>query len=75
MADGDQALADACSRRLREPATRARLGARGRELVAQHYSFERFRETVVQAVQGLTPPTVAASPADPAPAATAVAFS
>ena len=47
-------MADACLRLLRDPALRERLAARGRELVAANYSFERFRDIVVDSINALT---------------------
>ena len=69
VAEGDDALADACLRLLREPALRERLAARGRELVTANYSFERFRDIVVDSINDLLhrhkPFSVSATPVTP----------
>ena len=56
VANDDDAMADACVRLLRDPALRERLAAHGRELVAANYSFERFRDIVVDSINELTHP-------------------
>ena len=53
VADDDDALAQACIRLLRDPALRGQLAARGCELVAENYSFERFCDIVVDSLREL----------------------
>ena len=63
VADSDGEMAAGCIRLLREPALREGLAARGRELVAENYSYERFRDIVAQTIRPLvTRPAAAAVP-------------
>jgi glycosyltransferase involved in cell wall biosynthesis len=51
VADDAAAFSAACIRLLRDQAVRARLAARGNELVGQNYSFASFKQTVRSTVE------------------------
>lgn len=53
VTDDDDAFAAACVELLRDPAQAERLARRGREAIAQHYSFERFSRTVSGSIRTL----------------------
>jgi hypothetical protein len=61
VADTDERFIDGCNKLLAETDFCVGLAQRGSELVAQHYSFERFQTAISEAIRQVISHSVTAS--------------